>query len=52
MIDSIHSMNKVLTHSYLEEQTDEVLLNLCHPLDREEYAYRLKQEYKNSDNEE
>lgn len=51
LINSIHSMNKVLTYSYLEEQTDSVLLNLVHPLYREEFAFALKQEYKTSEDE-
>ena len=44
MINSIHSMNKHYTWEWLNEQTDEILLVLSHPLDRSEYAYRLKQE--------
>lgn len=51
IINSIHSMNKALTYSYLEEQTDDVLLNLVHPLDRNEYAYRLKKEIENKEQE-
>jgi len=51
LINSIHSMNKVLTYSYLEEQTDEILLNIVHPLYREEFTFALKQEYKTSENE-
>lgn len=44
MINSIHSMNKHYTWEWLNEQTNEILLTLSHPLDRNEFAYGLKQE--------
>lgn len=52
IINSIHSTNKFYEWEWLEAQSDEILLTLSHPLDRDEYAYRLKQEYKNSGNDE
>lgn len=44
MIRHCHSVNKPLTKEWLSEQTDEILLANCHPIDRERYKTDLKLE--------
>lgn len=42
MIQHVHSINKPLTKEWLSEQSNEILLANCHPIDRERYKIDLK----------
>lgn len=42
MIRHIHSINIALTVEWLNEQTNEILLANCHPIDRIQYTSDLK----------
>jgi len=41
LINHVHSMNKQLTYAYLESLSNQLLINMSHPMDRHVWAKEL-----------